>query len=69
MRLKKYSHRWATEVLANPEYSNLEGEIFDVLQRLPLIACGEQPWSQLPPNPPREYPVDQAVVQLLLLYL
>ena len=62
MRLKEHSHRWATEVLDNPEFSNLKGEIFDVLQRLPLIVYGEQPWSDSHKKPPHEYPVDQAAL-------
>jgi len=62
MRLKEYSHRWATEVLANPEFNNLKGEIFDVLQRLPLIIYGEQPWSNSPAKQQAVYPVEQAAL-------
>ena len=66
MRLKEHSHRWATEVLANPEFSLLKQEIFEILERLPLIVYGQKPWSKKEAKSPAEYPVEQAALNCWL---
>ncbi len=62
MKLSFYSYRYASEVLASPEFSAARDEALDILRRLQPLFYGDALWSKKARNPRSKHPVEQAAM-------